>query len=120
MFKGLANIASLVKQAQQMGSKLQGINEELKAKRVTGSAGGGLVEVEVNGLGEVLRVRIDQKLVDQQDREMIEDLLPAATNQAIGKSRQLHADAVKAMTSGMDIPGLGEALESIQQNPPPQ
>jgi DNA-binding YbaB/EbfC family protein len=119
MFKGLSNIASLVKQAQQMGSKLQGINDELKAKRVTGSAGGGLIEVEVNGLGEVLRVRIDPKLVEQQDREMIEDLLPAATNQAIAKSRQLHADAVKNMTSGMDIPGLGEALENIQRNPPP-
>ncbi|MEX2186208.1 MAG: YbaB/EbfC family nucleoid-associated protein [Pirellulales bacterium] len=114
MFKGLANIASLVKQAQQMGSKLQGINEELKAKRASGSAGGGLVEVEVNGLGEVLRVRIDPKLVEQQDREMIEDLIPAATNQAIAKSRQLHADAVKSMTSGMDIPGLGEALEGLQ------
>ncbi len=114
MFKGLANIASLVKQAQQMGSKLQGVNEELKAQRASGSAGGGLVEVEVNGLGEVLRVRIDPKLVEQQDREMIEDLIPAATNQAIAKSRQLHADAVKSMTSGMDIPGLGEALEGLQ------
>ncbi len=113
MLKGLSNLASLVKQAQQMGSKLQGVSEELKGKRVTGSAGGGLVEVEVNGLGEVLRVRIDPKLVEQQDREMIEDLIPAATNQAIAKSRQLHAEAVKSMTSGMDIPGLDEALSGM-------
>jgi DNA-binding YbaB/EbfC family protein len=101
-----------------MGSKLQSVNEELKGKRVAGSAGGGLIEVEANGLGEILRVRIDPKLVEQQDREMIEDLLPAAVNQAVAKSRQLHADAVKSMTSGMDIPGLGEALEGLQQSPP--
>lgn len=119
MFKGIANLASLVKQAQQVGSKMQGISEELKAKRVTGSAGGGLVEAEVNGLGEVLKVRIDPKLVESRDREMIEDLIPAAVNQAVAKSRQLHAEAMKSVTAGMEMPGLDEALANMQSGNPP-
>jgi hypothetical protein len=113
LFKGLANLASMLKQAQQVGTKLQGLNEELKKLRVTGSAGAGLVEVEVNGLGEVLRVRIDPKLLAPPDREMIEDLIPAAANQAIAKSRQLHADAVKSLTEGLNLPGLDEALGNV-------
>ena len=57
--EGLANLGSIMKQAQQMGGKLQEVNAQLKTQRTTGSAGGGLVEVETNGLGEVLAVRID-------------------------------------------------------------
>ncbi len=59
MFKGIGNIASLMKTVHQMGGQVQQINDRLKAQRVTGSAGGGMVEIEANGLGEVLRARID-------------------------------------------------------------
>ena len=75
MFKGLGNLAnlgSLVKQAQEMGEKMQQVNEALKLERVTGNAGAGFVEVEVNGLGEVLAVRIDKALVEKQDHELID------------------------------------------------
>lgn len=75
MFKGLGNLANLgsvLKQAQQMDSTLQGVSERLRTKRVTGVGGGGLVEVEANGLGEVLSVAIDPSLVEKGDREMIE------------------------------------------------
>ena len=85
MFKGLgqlANLGSLLKQAQNIGSQMQGLSEQLKGERATGSAGGGLVEVEVNGLGEVIACRIDADLIAKGDGEMIEDLLPAAFNQA--------------------------------------
>ena len=85
MLKGLsnlANIGSLMKQAQEVGGRMQAMQDELRAKRATGSVGGGLVEVDVNGLAEVLAVRIDPTLVEKQDREMIEDLLPAAFNAA--------------------------------------
>ena len=90
VFKGLgnlANIGALLKQAQEMGGKMQAIQEELKTKRATGAAGGGLVEVEVNGLGEALAVRIDPSLIEKNDREMIEDLLPAAFNAAQQKAK---------------------------------
>ena len=113
MFKGISNIASLVRQAQQMGGKMKEATEQLKAKRATGTAGGGMVEVEVNGLGELLRVRIDPQLVARGEREMIEDLLPPAVNQAIGKARQLHVEAMQSMAQGIDVAGLGDALAQL-------
>jgi hypothetical protein len=110
MFKGIANLGSLLKQAQQMGSRIGVLNDQLRAKRALGSAGGGMVEVEVNGLGEVLRVTIDPKLVENNERDMIEDLVPAAVNQAVRRSKELYVEAVKTMTNGIPIPGLDEAL----------
>ncbi|MDP6444169.1 MAG: YbaB/EbfC family nucleoid-associated protein [Pirellulaceae bacterium] len=106
MFKGIANLASMMKQAQEMGGRLQSLTESLKSQRVTGVAGGGLVEVEMNGAGEMLRLQIDPSL----DREMIEDLVPAAVNSAQAKAKEMHAQAMQEMTSDMDLPGLDEAL----------
>jgi DNA-binding YbaB/EbfC family protein len=116
VFKGLgnlANIGSLLKQAQDMGSRMQAIQGELRAKRASGSAGGGLVEVEVNGLGEVLAVRIDPSLVEKGEREMIEDLLPSAFRAAQEKARQLHSEALQSLTGGANLPGLQEAFSQI-------
>lgn len=120
MFKGLGNLAnlgSMLKQAQQMGTKLQGISEQLKTQRTSGTAGGGMVSVEVNGVGEVLKCRIDPSLVTAGDRELIEDLLPAAINQAFAKAKDLHADAVRSLTSGMDVPGLDEMMSQFTGGP---
>ncbi len=110
MFKGLTNLASLVKQAQQVGSRIQAVNEELKNKRATGAAGGGMVEAEVDGLGQLLRVSIDPALIERKDRELIEDLVPAAVNAAVAKSKEIHAEALRGLTGGMNLPGLQEAL----------
>lgn len=120
MFKGLSNFGSLLKQAQEIGGKMQGLNEELRGRRATGSAGGGMVEIEVNGLLEVLRCRIAPELVEQGDRELIEDLVTTATNQALDKGRQLHAEALKAMTGGLDMPGLEETLGKMLGPEPPK
>ncbi len=113
MLKGLGNLADLgniMKQAQEMGGKMQQLTEELKTKRVVGNAGGGLVEVEANGVGEVLAVRIDPTLMEKQDRELLEDLLPAAFNSAQQKAKQLHAEQMQELTGGLNLPGLNEAL----------
>lgn len=113
MFKGLANLGSLMKQAQEMSSKMQELNAQLKTKRATGSAGGGMVEVEVNGLGEVLKVAIEPSLIEKQDRELIEDLIPAAVNAAVAKAKQIHAEMMQELTGGMDLPGLSEAMDKL-------
>src|SRR5215813_12342835 len=110
MFKNLSNLASLIKQAQQVGSRMQAMNEELKSRRVTGKAGGGMVEAEVDGLGQVLRITIDPGLVERKDRELMEDLVPAAVNAAVAKSKELHAEVLRNLTGGIDLPGLKEAL----------
>lgn len=122
MLKGLGNLANLpglIKQAQEMGSKMQQLSVEMKAKRVTGSAGGGLVEVDANGLGEALAVRIDQSLIDKQDRELLEDLLPAAINAAQQKAKELHAESMQSLAGGMNIPGLSDALGGLGNMQPP-
>ena len=110
MFKGLSNLATLVKQAQQVGSRIQAVNEELKTRRVIGKAGGGMVEAEVDGLGQVLRITIDPDLIERKDRELIEDLVPAAINAAVSKSKELHAEVLRDLAGGIDLPGLKEAL----------
>jgi nucleoid-associated protein EbfC len=123
MFKGLGNLANLpglIKQAQEMGSKMQQLNAELKAKRVTGSAGGGLIEVDANGLGEALAVRIDPSLIAKQDRELLEDLLPAAINAAQQKAKELHAEQMQTLAGGMNIPGLSDALGGLGNMQPPE
>ncbi len=113
VFKGLANLGNIMRQAQQMGGRMQEITQQLKAKKVTGSAGGGMVEVEANGLGEILRVHIDPMLIERQEREMIEDLIPAAVNQAITKAKELHAEQLQSLTSGMELPGIQDALAQL-------
>jgi len=109
----LANIGAIMKQAQEMGGRMQAIQDELKTKKATGNAGGGLIEVDVNGLGEALAVRIDAALFAKGDREMIEDLLPAAMNAAGAKAKQMHAEAMQTLAGGMQLPGLSDALQQL-------
>jgi DNA-binding YbaB/EbfC family protein len=119
MFKGLSNLAALVRGAQQIGGRMQEMQEQLRTRRATGASGGGMVEVELNGLLEVLRCKIDPQLIAQGDGEMIEDLVTSAVNQAIAKGRQLHADAMKDLTGGIELPGVQEAIEKFTGNTPP-
>ena len=72
-----------------------------------------MVEVEVNGLGEVLRLTLDPGLVSRGDRELIEDLVPAAVNQAVSKAREQDAAMMREMTGGMNLPGLDDALKTL-------
>jgi len=122
MFKGIGDLAGMLKQAQSMGSRMKEMNEQLSAIRAIGSAGGGLVEVEVNGLGEMMRISIDSTLLEKKDRELIEDLVPAATNAALSKAKEQQARSMQDLAGGMDIPGLSDALQSLgdgASNPPP-
>ena len=113
MFKGIGDLASMLKQAQSMGSRMKEMNGQLSAMRAVGNAGGGLVEVEVNGLGEMLRISIDPSLLEKQDLELIEDLVPAATNAALQKAKEEQARTMQDLAGGMDIPGLSDALNSL-------
>lgn len=117
VFKELSGLGSLLKQAQQIGGRMQGLSEKLRGRRASGSAGGGMVEIEVNGLVEVLACRIDPKLIEQGDRELLEDLVATAVNQAVAKAKQLHADAVKELTGNIELPGLEGALSKFLGQP---
>ena len=114
MFQGLGNLTSLWKQAGQLGGQLEKLGEESAANsHTTGISGGGMVEVEINGALEILRCKLDPQLMAQGDRELLEDLFVAAANQAITKAKQLHAEALKDLTGGMQLPGIREALEKL-------
>ncbi len=118
MFKGLSNLGAILKQAQQIGGQMGKLTEELKNRRVVGSAGGGMVEIEVNGIMEVLRCKIDPTVLTQGDREFLEDLIVAAVNQAIAKGKQMHADAMRDLTGGISLPGLDAAMEKFMGTGP--
>lgn len=113
MFGALGNLGTLFKQARQIEGRLASVGDELRSQRATGTAGGGMVEIEVNGLEEVLRCRIDPGLFAQGDRELIEDLVSAAANQAIARAKQLHAEAMKNLAGGFNLPGLDDALAKL-------
>jgi len=118
MFGALGNIATLMKQARAMGPEMESLQEKLKALHATGAAGCGLVTVEINGLQEVSACRIDPKLLEQSDqgsadRELLEDLICGAVNDAVAKSKQLHAEALKSMAGGLNVPGLEEMLGKL-------
>jgi DNA-binding YbaB/EbfC family protein len=123
MFKGLGQLAqlpALLKQAQEMGGKLEQMQAELKGKRVTGAAGGGLVEVDCNGLGDAVAVRLDPALIERRDRELLEDLLPAAINASRQKAKELHAEMMQQLTGGMTLPsGLTDMLGHLGSPQPP-
>ncbi len=110
MFEGLSGLGSLLKQAQEISGRMKGLNDELRGRRTSGTAGGGMVEVEVNGLLEVLRVRVDPQWFAQADRELLEDLIVTAVNQALAKGKELHAEAFKAIAGSVDVSGLQDTL----------
>lgn len=105
MFKGIGNIASLMKQARTMGPKMQEQMEQLKSKQVCGMSGGGMVKIHANGTGQVLSVDIDPILAEKNDIEMIKDLLPAAFNDAMEKQQQLKMEMMQSVTEDLPIPG---------------
>ena len=120
MFKGIGNIASLLKEAQNIGPRMEKIAEELKGKSVTGSAGGGMVNVHANGLGHVLKIEIDPLLKDKGDFEMLADLLPAAINDATAKAKQLHMESMQSVAGGFSLPtGLDDAIKQFANNNEP-
>jgi DNA-binding YbaB/EbfC family protein len=102
----LGNMANLMKQAQAMQAQMAKLQEEAATKTVTGTAGGGMVSVTANGGMEIVSVVINPEAVQGGDVDMVQDLVLAASNDALKKARQMMADQMKSVTGGMNIPGL--------------
>jgi DNA-binding YbaB/EbfC family protein len=103
MTKGLGN---LLKQAQQIHSKISQLQEEMAGKTVEASSGGGIISIVMNGKQEVVSLRIDPEVVNREDIEMLQDLIAAAVNEAIRKSQEMMTEEMKKVTGGLSIPGL--------------
>ncbi|MBC77314.1 MAG: YbaB/EbfC family nucleoid-associated protein [Halobacteriovoraceae bacterium] len=102
----MANINQLMKQAQQMQSKMATAQKELEAREVEASSGGGMVKVKVNGKQELLEINIDKECVDPNDVEMLEELVKTAVNQAVNESQEMVSKAMSKITGGLNIPGM--------------
>jgi DNA-binding YbaB/EbfC family protein len=113
MFKNLTGFAQMLRTASNLGPRIKEMREHLGRQVATGSAGGNAVEVEVTGVGEVLRVRIAPDLVAQNNATLLEELIPVALNDALSKVRKMHIDMAREATQGIDLPGLEEALASL-------
>lgn len=101
MMKG--GMAGLMKQAQQMQEKMAKMQEELANAEVTGQSGAGLVSVVMTGRHDVKRINLDDSLM-QEDKEVLEDLIAAAVNDAVRKIEQASQDKTASMTAGMQLP----------------
>lgn len=107
MLKGFpGNISELMQQAQQFQGKLEELKAQAAAKEVEASSGGGMVTVKINGRQEVLAVIIDPTVLASGDKEMLQDLVQAAVNEAIKKSQELMKSELSQLTGGLSIPGL--------------
>ena len=102
--KGFGNI---MKEAQRLQQQMAAVQEEVGKRKVEATAGGGMVTVEANGRQEILSIKIDPEVVNRDDVGMLEDLVLAACNEALRKSREMVQQELGKLTGGMKIPGLG-------------
>jgi DNA-binding YbaB/EbfC family protein len=98
------NIGQMMKQVQDMQAKMADMQSRLGDSEVTGQSGGGMVVVTMNGKGEMRRIKIDPKLINAAEVEMLEDLIVAATNDAKQKAEKAIADETEKMMGGLKLP----------------
>lgn len=96
----------MMKQMQKMQKEMQKEQEKLKEEQVEGSAGGGMVKVVVSGDKQVLDVEVAEEVVDPDDIDMLQDLIVAATNEAMNKADELTSERLGKHTKGLNIPGM--------------
>ena len=106
MFKLPGNIQELMEQAKKMQEGFTATYAELEKKEVEASSGGGMVCAKVNGTGLLTGIVIDRTVVDPNDIQMLQDLVLAAVNEAIRKSKQEMKEEMSKLTGGIPIPGL--------------
>jgi DNA-binding YbaB/EbfC family protein len=101
----MKNLGNMLKQAQQMQTRMQEMQAKLEAMEVEGASGAGMVKVLLSGKGDLRRVAIDPSLMTADEKEVLEDLLVAAHADAKQKVEALMADEMQKATAGMNIPG---------------
>jgi len=101
------NIGNIMKQAKKMQERMARIQQELETKTVEAQAGGGMVQVVVNGRFELVSIKIEKEVVNPDDIEMLQDLVAAAVNEGIRKAQEMASTEMAKITGGLSIPGLG-------------
>ena len=100
----MADIFKILQQAQQMQGRLQQMQEELQARTVNASSGGGMVSVEADGKGQLRKIKIDPSVVNPADVEMLEDLIVVAITEAQKKAAELAQEEMGKVAGGLNLP----------------
>ncbi len=100
-------LGDIMREAQKLQAEMQRLQEEAKKKTVEASAGGGMVTVVANGAGELVSVRIEKDVVNPEDVEMLQDLVLAASNEALRRAQQMVNEDMSKVTGGLQLPGMG-------------
>src|SRR5512147_2324882 len=100
-------LGDLMRQAQKMQEEMMKAQEEAKKKTVEATAGGGMVTVVASGAGEIVSIKIERDVVNPDDVDMLQDLVLAAANEALRRSRDLVNEDMSKLTGGLQIPGMG-------------
>jgi DNA-binding YbaB/EbfC family protein len=102
----MKNIGDLMKKAQQMKASMERLQEELAEKEVEAAAGGGMVTVRATGAQEIASVEIDPSVIDPEEKEMLQDLIQAAVNEALRKSKEMMQEEMGKITGGLPVPDI--------------
>jgi nucleoid-associated protein EbfC len=102
----MKNMGNMMKQAQQLQSKMLKLQEELAEKTVESSAGGGMIKVVANGRQQLVSISIEKEAIDPEDADMLQDMILAAVNDALTKSQEMVAAEMGKVTGGFNLPGL--------------
>ena len=105
------DLSNIMQQAKAMQEKMAKIQEDLAKKSITGTAGGGMVSVTVNGQGDVLSMAIEKTVIDPAEAEMLQDLIVAATNDALRRAKELSKQELGQLTGGLNLPGLTNFMQ---------
>ncbi|MDY3007118.1 YbaB/EbfC family nucleoid-associated protein [Anaerococcus sp. AGMB00486] len=105
-FPGGGNMNNMMKKVQKMQQDMAKAQAEIEEKEFTSTAGGGVIEATVNGKKELIKVKIDEDVVDPEDTEMLEDLVVAAINDALKKADEYSQKEMGKLTGNLNIPGL--------------
>ncbi len=100
------NMNKMMKQVQKMQGQMTKVQDELAKKTVEASVGGGVITVVANGQQEIVDIKIDPDAIDPEDVEMLEDLILAATNEAMRKVQEMASKEMGKVTGGLNVPGL--------------
>ncbi len=99
-------MGNLLKQAQQLQTKMARLQEELEEKTVEASSGGGMVTAVINGRQEILSINIEPEVINPDDQEMLQDLILAAINDGLAKARNMVNEEMGKLTGGLNLPNI--------------
>lgn len=103
---GAQNMNAMIKQAQKMQEQMEEKQQELNDREFQGSAGGGAVDVVMNGKKEIITLTIKPEVVDPEDIEMLQDLVTAAVNETYRKVEEVTTAEMEKITGGLNVPGM--------------